>query len=959
MSKRLHNKEGIYNSGYIQNLEREYCSTCSAVVASSQLMLSSCGFGARVMSRIYEGGRRFMYTAAVGGMLLNNMAPAAMADTTVVSAGDISAGLGAGEGSDILVYGTTSNTALSGGRETVYSGGVANSTTVDFFGNQHISSGGVANDTIVSIGGIQNISSGGVANSATINGGYQNIYSGGVANDTVVNSFGYQTVYTGGVANSTTINGGTQRISSGGVANDTIVNSGGRQIVSSGGVANSATLNDGYQYVSSGGAANDTVVNNSGYQNISSGGVANDTVVNSGGRQSIYSGGSANDTIVSNGGYQTVYTGGVANSTKIYSKGNQVISSGGVANDTIVSSGGIQNIYSGGSANDTVVKALGYQIVSSGGSANSSIINERGRQNISSGGVANDTVVNTYGYQYVYDGVANDTVVNELGFQMVFSGGSANNAIVSSGGIQNIYFGGVANGTTLNGGEQYVSRGVANDTVVNTSGIQVVYSGGSANNTIVSSGGRQNIYFGGMANNTHIKPNGELILRGGVANALQAEGGLISVIDTSYLSGYTNMINGTQIVFAESTPDAKLSMENLDANQLNIKMNVNLEEQTGNVLYIEQGFRGNAEIELNNTAASAAPTEGEGIRLVDFGSSGYMEEGAIYLKGGQWDDGGYIYNLFQGGMSSAGMDYDYYLRSTGKYSDLFKTMLNIPLMNVMIARTGMNSRLGDLRDMDNQGKKHGIWVRSYYKDLTVNDLTETDMNLFGVEAGYDWLFRADEPTKLYAGVMLGYIKANDIKTAKENGGYDTGDGESPSVGVYATLVDDSRWFVDIAARNFWTKLDMTNYSAAGNILSYEPKRNVIAASVEGGKSFLSPVKGGGFFKIEPKVELTYMRASSDSASVQGGVGDLSYDAGDYLNAKAAVLFGYTIKRGNGLLIEPLVELAYRYEFLGKNDVYYGGAQKESDIGGSVGEANIGLNMQLTKDLYWYALGGYE
>lgn len=449
---------------------------------------------------------------------------------------------------------------------------------------------------------------------------------------------------------------------------------------------------------------------------------------------------------------------------------------------------------------------------------------------------------------------------------------------------------------------------------------------------------------------------------GGVANALQAEGGLISVIGTSYLSGYTNMINGTQIVFAESAPDAKLSMENLDANQLNIKMNVNLEEQTGNVLYIEQGFRGNAEIELNNTAASAAPTEGEGIRLVDFGSSGYMEEGAIYLKGGQWDDGGYIYNLFQGGMSSAGMDYDYYLRSTGKYSDLFKTMLNIPLMNVMIARTGMNSlqmRLGDLRDMDNQGKKHGIWVRSYYKDLTVNDLTETDMNLFGVEAGYDWLFRADEPTKLYAGVMLGYIKANDIKTAKENGGYDTGDGESPSVGVYATLVDDSRWFVDIAARNFWTKLDMTNYSAAGNILSYEPKRNVIAASVEGGKSFLSPVKGGGFFKIEPKVELTYMRASSDSASVQGGMGDLSYDAGDYLNAKAAVLFGYTIKRGNGLLIEPLVELAYRYEFLGKNDVYYGGAQKESDIGGSVGEANIGLNMQLTKDLYWYALGGYE
>ena len=161
MSKRLHNNEGIYNSNYIQSLERKYCCS-SAVLASSGCVVSSGGLGGRVALRIYEGGRRLMYTAAVGAMLLNNMAPAAMADTTVVSAGDISAGLGAGEGSDILVYGTTSNTALSGGRETVYSGGLTVSTVVSP-GEQIVSSGGVANYTTVNDFGVQYIYSGGEA----------------------------------------------------------------------------------------------------------------------------------------------------------------------------------------------------------------------------------------------------------------------------------------------------------------------------------------------------------------------------------------------------------------------------------------------------------------------------------------------------------------------------------------------------------------------------------------------------------------------------------------------------------------------------------------------------------------------------------------------------------------------------------------------------------------------------
>ena len=72
-----------------------------------------------------------------------------------------------------------------------------------------------------------------------------------------------------------------------------------------------------------------------------------------------------------------------------------------------------------------------------------------------------------------------------------------------------------------------------------------------------------------------------------------------------------------------------------------------------------------------------------------------------------------------------------------------------------------------------------------------------------------------------------------------------------------------------------------------------------------------------------------------------------------------MLLSYNAIRENGLLIEPLLELAYRYEFDGKSHVIYDGVKKQSNMGGGTVEVNAGLDMQLTKNLYWYGLGSYE
>ena len=178
MSKRAPKTENIYSSAYVQALEQEYCSSCSAVIASS-CCVSSHGLGYRVVSRIYEGGRRAVYTATVGAMLANNMVLPAYGATNTVSAGSSAVGMkigGSNTYNQLDVYGTTSNTAVYiGGTENVYDGGTTNGTVVfgsdiEAMGVQNLFSGGISYDTVLS-GGVQNVSTGGKASGTVISSG--------------------------------------------------------------------------------------------------------------------------------------------------------------------------------------------------------------------------------------------------------------------------------------------------------------------------------------------------------------------------------------------------------------------------------------------------------------------------------------------------------------------------------------------------------------------------------------------------------------------------------------------------------------------------------------------------------------------------------------------------------------------------------------------------------------------
>ena len=916
-------------------------------------------------------------------------------------------------GKQYLSNGVATSTVIDNGGKQYVFGGSAISTTINSGGNQHIQggvvsatfiidggnqylSGGTATDTIITYGANQYVSSS-VANNTTVyDGGSQHIFAGGVASHTIVSSGGKQYIFSGAAAYDTTLNsGGSQHISFGGGATNVVINSGGSQHIFSGGVATNTTLNSGgnqhiasdaiafatvinaggSQHISVGGSAYDTVVNSGGIQQVSAGGDVNGTIINTGGGQNISSGAIVNNTTVNAGGWQNISSGAIVNNTTINTDGWQNVSSGGMANSATINARGTQDVYSTAVVNNTTING-GYQAVRSGATASGTTINT-GSQHVLGGGVANSTLIHDTGLQYVEaGGVVSNTTVNGGGSQYISAGAKAYDTVQNSGGniLADVVGGDTStyvSGTNQNGETMLLENGVASNFIINVGGYQKVYEGGVTSNTTIEDG-YQLLTSGATANNTTLHGGRQIVMSGATAMNTFMDGGSLEVSPNAVVSNVTalggaidmygdNTLRGNLSLTAmdvnihHSTVMNTLAVEHLTANHVVFNMNVDLEQQTADKLNITSSYSGSAYLKLENVS-EAQKTTGNGIKLVEFGS-GASIDGTVDLLGGKWDEGAYEYKLAQMGDSP-----DYYLQSTGDLSDAFKTMINVPIMNATIAQTGMNSlqkRLGDLRAMNNPNAKQGVWVRSYYKDMTVKDLIKTDMNLFGAEAGYDWLFRAEEPTKLYAGVLVGFVAASNIKTKNDNGSYDKGDSETPGIGVYATLLNESGWFVDIAARNFWSKLNMKNYASDGTELSYKPQQNIFTTSVEVGKSLNRELARNRFVRIEPKVEMAYINTAADKTSVSNTGSQVKYDAANYINAKAGVLLSYNAVRENGLLIEPLLELAYRYEFNGKNQVTYDGVKKEVDMKGGAVEINAGLNMELTKNLYWYGLMNYE
>ena len=456
-----------------------------------------------------------------------------------VSKGVSSSGVNITSDSNMLVYGSASDTTISsGGGVSVY-GGLASGTTING-GTLSVLIKGTALETTINSGGVFTLGyigllDGGVASGITINnGGLLDVTGQGVASDVVVNNGGKINIlggvyhigrtdlfYESGTATGITISGGGEvAVSSGGIASDTTVSSGGEIVASSGGILSNTAISSGGEVIASaGGSLSGTTISSGGVAFVVDGGTLSGATVDQGGTVYVLPGGSVN-TISGNGDVISATIGLWADNGNIFEAG-----SGSSLNGVVVSQGTSANIFSGGLLGSAVINSGGELITSSGGIASGTIINNGGEVLVSSGGVASGGIVHSGG------------IIN------VFSGASVSDVTFSMGGTVNVYSDSVDQLNVSNSGTLNIySSSVASDVTVTDNGTVVISSGGTASGTTLSYDGTLLVDDGGTAAGTIVNNGTFTADSGGVALGTTVNGGTFTVASSG--SAVVTIVNG-------------------------------------------------------------------------------------------------------------------------------------------------------------------------------------------------------------------------------------------------------------------------------------------------------------------------------------------------------------------------------------------------------------------------------
>ena len=632
------------------------------------------------------------------------------------------------------------------------------------------------------------------------------------------------------VANGTTLNSGEQIVLSGATVNNTVIN-GGTQEVS--GTASGTNIKGGVQSILSGGLASGSTVNG-GEMTVASGGTAENTILNTG-SELVY--GTDNNAVI-NGGTQTVESDGIANGANgtTLNSGEQIVLSGATVNNTVIN-GGTQEV--SGTVSRTNIKG-GVQSILSGGLSSGSTVNG-GEMTVASGGTAENTILNT-GSELVYgtdnnatinggtqivesDGIANGTTLNG-GEQIVLSGAAVNNAVINGGtqevsgtvsgtnikgGIQSILSGGLSSGSTINGGEMTVaSGGTAENTLLNT-GSELVY--GTDNNATIN-GGTQTIENGGVANNTTLNGGEQIVLSGATAKNSNLYGGTLSLYGGGKLEGTTNItdavmnisgsnnisvlnVNNSQINFLRDSGFSTLNIENLNGNAI-FNLSSNLADDESDILNITSGSGNFGLIVHDYSYEGNLPSSFKVVSEASVADD-------FYLIGGAVDVGAYQYELQHNGN-------DWVLVRTPNLTDSSVIAKNTYTSISSLFYSMMTPVYNRIRSNRKQVvTENNLWFKGigYEVKLNYKDDTKSRLQIYGGALGYDKNIWQSGGNSLKIGFFGSYAYSHQDYERQGRGHADT-----QNLGLYAGLLTDNNWFLDVVGTYFMHDQRVQSYTPA-------------------------------------------------------------------------------------------------------------------------------------------------
>ena len=176
-----------------------------------------------------------------------------------------------------------------------------------------------------------------------------------------------------------------------------------------------------------------------------------------------------------------------------------------------------------------------------------------------------------------------------------------------------------------------------------------------------------------------------------------------------------------------------------------------------------------------------------------------------------------------------------------------------------------------------------------------------------------------------------------------NYGQGTTDDKSTAFAIYGSKLNNDGTFVDLIARYAHLESDLDDANSGKG--DYET--NGMSVSAEFGKR----IQQGNGLWIEPQVELTY--GTIDSAEFQLGQKTVTVGDMDSLIGRVGFRIGKDLKQGN-----VYARASYLYDFEGETEnAFSNGTDSRTiaeDLGGGWWEVGVGANVNLSKATYVYA-----
>lgn len=564
----------------------------------------------------------------------------------------------------------------------------------------------------------------------------------------------------------------------------------------------------------------------------------------------------------------------------------------GSVTNTTVGTYGQMTVRNGGLADTTTVGRRGtLTITGSGSSALDTILNSSSQMNITNGALAKNVEVNSSAKVYVGDQSSIEKAKINGGSLEILSGGNSTDAVINDGYVF-VEDKGIINNTTINSGLLDVfDGGVVNGLTLN--GGETVFEGNAQVGGVTEVNSGSSLYLHGNASFD------ELDLNGGEIHSVY--NGSFKTIDASTLQG-----NGT------------------------VYMNTDVAQDKHDTITVSSG---SGQIGLALSDYSAEPVFKENMELVH----GIAGEN-FYLIGGAADVGAFRYDLQQQGN-------DWYLVKTLQLSDTAVLAKNTysAIHSVMYAHLeNLNNRLGEIHT----NKNGGLWIRGIHRelDLDFDDASESDVDMNGVQMGYDFALPQNVFNRWLVGIYGGYSDTDQSFDRSGNGSADT-----YSFGAYTTMIAQNGFYADLAAAYYHHKQKISSYLPHGAQVDSDFDVDGYTISLEGGKRF--EISNG--YYIEPQAQISYL--DFDNVSYRTSYNTLidAANQGSWL-ARAGVILGKRIDDFYDMPLDVFVRTDFYSEIDNGHRVSVAGYSIEEDRSEDFVRLGAGFNLNTEKgqELYF-------